>query len=362
MRCLDCFRPLAGLLVLLIAHVALAAPASAQERSGRDYNELIEKLELGISALDDLGRGDAREQLQRIADELREERDRATAARRKGSGERENGEIREVRRRLAVMRYAVDVLVETKRIDAAELVERAMHTRELAIAGERGAEAQRIREAAPNRAQLAEVLQYASRLHAERGQTERAKALSDLSKVYLGQWKRRQRAEGGRVEREGEREPERDLSDLGARLEILRLARNAHAEVRSERLVGLLESAIHIGELQLEGADAAKLRAAIQGAEPEFSMGMVIECLQAGSRLYREWRMPRRAASLTALAEYYAKRERARRADGEASVAADREHEAAAAEIRQLMEKLERLEAALKEVRAELRALDRRAR
>lgn len=213
----------------------------------------------------------------------------------------EKGEVREVRRRLAVMRYAVDVLAEEGRHDHAHLVELAMHSRELTIEGRRDEEAQRIREAAPDRAQLSECLAYAADLCEERGREEKAQALEELAGVYREQWERRLPREPGFAEGDGA-----ELQDLEPRVEILRWAAAAFDEAGEKRLANRMNRFVHVGELQLQGADEGEILGAFDGLE----MGTAIELLQGASRLYEERGWEGRAGACRELAEFYARRER----------------------------------------------------
>ncbi len=345
MGTIDLIRRLSALrTVVLAAAFLLGGTAFGQERSDEEYDTLIHQLELGMAALEELDRGDALELLQRVTNQVREERARAL---RDGRGEgEENDEIREVRRRLGVMRHAVEAFMEAGREKQADLVERAMHARELAIAGRRDAEAQEIREAAPNRGQLAELLAVASRLHAEWGHPDRADMLESLSKIYAEQWKRRQRAVAeGRVTEE---RAHRGLEDRAARLEVIRLAIAAYREADRPEVAEIVTQFLHIGELQLEGGNEQAIsEAAAKASEmanaqfgTHFSMGLVIELMQEAAGLYREWNVSERAASCNALAEFYAQRERDRSAGGEAGEG--RERVRAEREIEQKMEELAR--------------------
>jgi hypothetical protein len=296
----------------------LALPAAAQEtdlevdreaptaEQDERLADLIERLEIGLSALEELGRHDAHEIVQRIANELREERARGL---RKPPKE-ENEEIKTARRRLKVMRTAVDAFLEANRRDAAELVEHAMHARELAIEGRRDKKANRIRETAPNRGQLAELLEAASKLYKEWNMPDRAEALADLSEVYAKQWLRQKRAErGGPVtERGQERESAKGLDSLATRVEIIRYARDAFAEAGDKKNAKVLEGVIHYGELVLEGASDKKLN---QAAKAVPSKGNLVEYMNWASRKYREWGRGERAGACRNLAGYYARQLRA---------------------------------------------------
>jgi hypothetical protein len=299
-------------LAVLAGFHLLAPPVMAQSSGDRKeqsepsearLERLIEGLEIGMSALEELNRRDALEIVQRITNELRQDRERGRARKPQG----DNEEIRTVRRRLKVMRTAVDAFLEAERRQAAELVERAMHARELSIEGRRDEEANRIREAAPNRGQLAELLGGAARLHREWGHPDRAEALAELSKTYAKQWRRQQEAQGEHRRSENQSEGGSGLDSLATRIEIIRYARDAFAEVDNERNAKALEKAIHYGELALEGVTGERLNEAA-AAVP--SMGNLIEQLNWASRQYREWNRGERAAACKNLAEFYARQRR----------------------------------------------------
>lgn len=272
----------------------LATPAVAQSKKDERLANLIERLEVGMSALEELGQRDALEMVQRIANELREKR----AALRGRPSREENDEIRTVRNRLKVMRTAVEAFVKVNRHDAAELVEYAMHARELAIEGRRDEEANRIRERAPNRGQLAETLGAAAKLYRKWDMPDRAEALADLSETYAKQWKRQQRAT------ERERESGESLESLATRVEIIRMARAAFAETGDKKNAKVLEGVIHYGELLLEGVSGERLSKAAKAIP---SKGNLVEYMSWASHKYGEWGHEKRAASCRKLAEYYAR-------------------------------------------------------
>ncbi len=264
---------------LMIAPFAVAQQQGTPSDREAALLQQIERLEIVIQQLE-----------VRIA-ELEESAQRG--------GRQESDEIRTVRRRLRVMRAAVEAYMEVGDHAAAEIVERAMHARELAIAGRRDEEAQRIREAAPNRAQLAEALMGAADLYKEWGKTEPAQALTELAEVYLKQWQQRQlRAEESEA-------AAANFESLATRLAIIRHARAAFAEKGDERNVKSLEHAIHFGELALSGASEDQLKEAAQKLP---SMSRLIEQLHWASRQYREWGHGERAAACKSLADYYLQR------------------------------------------------------
>ncbi len=315
-------------------------------RSDEEYAELIERLELGMGALRELGKEDALHRLARIADEVRKERqmardDRGRDRERERLPERltareGNSEIDVVRKRLKVMRLAVDGYMEVGDVHAAERVEYAMHARELAIEGRRDEEAARIREAAPDREELVGLLRRASHLYQEWGNEKKAGLLLELARTYHEQARRiQQRATRGEA-REGER-PATRLDDLNKRLEIVRQALAAHTRLGHADARDILERLLVVGEMQAEGASDQSIAQAAEG----LSMGTIIELLQQASAQYREWRLPAQARACNQLAEFYARRER-ERAGGETR--AEPEARSRREHSREQLEELERAE------------------
>lgn len=155
----------------------------ARSKETEHLHNVLEGLEHGMAALRELGRHEELEALERVAHEVRRElegrRDRPQRERERGHRSENEREV--ARHQLEVMRMAMPALREGERKDAAELLERAIHARELALEGRRDDEAGRIRESAPNRGQQAEILGLASRLWAEFGHEERAHAVGELA-------------------------------------------------------------------------------------------------------------------------------------------------------------------------------------
>lgn len=146
-------------------------------------HNVLEGLEHGMAALRELDRHEELQALERIAHGVRRElegrqdrpqRERERAHR--GENEREMA-----MHQLEILRMAMPALREGERRDAADLLERAIHVRELALEGVRNEKAQEVRKSAPNRAQLAEILGLSSRLWREFGHKERAQAVGKLA-------------------------------------------------------------------------------------------------------------------------------------------------------------------------------------
>ena len=102
----------------------------------------------------------------------------------------ENAEIRAARRQVELMRLGLRALAAAERDDAADLLERAIVVREMAIEGRRDEAAAKMRESAPNRGNQAELLMLASRILAERGQEDRAEMVMEYAQQLAGQARR----------------------------------------------------------------------------------------------------------------------------------------------------------------------------
>ncbi len=155
----------------------------ARAEEAEHLHNVLEGLEHGMGALRELGRHEELEALERVAHDVRRElegrRDRSQRERERAHRSENEREV--ARHQLEIMRMAMPALREGERRDAAELLEHAIHARELALEGRRDDEAHRIRESAPNRGQQTEILGLASRLWAEFGHEERARAVGELA-------------------------------------------------------------------------------------------------------------------------------------------------------------------------------------
>ncbi|MCH7870120.1 MAG: hypothetical protein IID33_00305 [Planctomycetes bacterium] len=147
-----------------------------QEERGGEASRILERLEMGMAALRELGRHEELERLEHIAAGLRERLRHQARQRRRGDDERDAA-----LRNLKIMRYAVEALAESQHPDAADLVERALRAREMALEGRRDEEARRMRASGPDRAQLVELLAMAGEILQDRGRSERAAAVGQLS-------------------------------------------------------------------------------------------------------------------------------------------------------------------------------------
>jgi hypothetical protein len=209
--------------------------SSSLDRMAREFRELRGRVEAQERELQRL-----REENEQLRRELREragaerERGREVRIRREVEGRRENreredrdrprerdeGRAREERPRserevalhqLEVMRIALHGLREAERGDAVELLTLAIRAREMMLEGRRDEEAQRVRERAPNRQQLVEILSMASKLWREFDNADKSVAVGQLaeqlsdSRARLGREQEGREVRRRRVERREEK-------------------------------------------------------------------------------------------------------------------------------------------------------------
>ena len=131
----------------------------------------------------------------RVRREVEERRENSEHEERARPRERDEGRAREERPRserevalhqLEVMRIALHGLREAERGDAVELLTLAIRSREMMLEGRRDEEAQRVRERAPNRGQLVEILSLASKLWREFDNADKSVAVGRLAKQLSG--------------------------------------------------------------------------------------------------------------------------------------------------------------------------------
>ena len=187
----------------------------ARSDEAQHLHNVLEGLEHGMGALRELGRHEELEVLERVAHEVRQELEgRRDRPQRERERQRERAHRGENEREMAmhqleILRMAMPALREGERRDAADLLEHAIRARELGLEGRRDDEAQHIRETAPNRGQVTEILGLASRLWAEFGHEERAQAVGKLAE-QMRERLHRQRDE--RAQREQDR-PRREVRE-----------------------------------------------------------------------------------------------------------------------------------------------------
>jgi hypothetical protein len=145
------------------------------------------------------------ERIRREAEERREDREREERERRRerdegrATRERAKSEREVVLHQLEVMRMALPALKEAERGDAAELLTLAIRAREMMLERRNDEEAQLVRERAPSREQLIDILSMAAELWREFGNAEKSVVVGQLVEELLG-------AEGRQVREREERE------------------------------------------------------------------------------------------------------------------------------------------------------------
>ena len=242
------------------------------------------------------------ERLAKILDGLERMADRfaeaiaAARARAPHEGSRgDRGERETVERQIEALRLALPALREGERRDAAEVVELAIHTRELALEGRRDREARAIRERGPDREQIIELLVLAEDLYRGFGMEERAATVSAMTEEL---WPKRQRTRRSREHGERRRGHEREqaIHDL----EVMRIARHALLEADRHDAADLVQRAIRAREVTLEGREDREA-ATIRDRGPR--LGQQVEILQMAAGIWRELDRPERAEAVAELAE-----------------------------------------------------------
>jgi len=203
-------RTWAGIAVavcILVNAPVWSHPHPDQPNRNLNLEAVLDGLERGMVALEQLERARELDMLRRVADEVRREMrgNRGERARRHDNedrpqreGGRENrGERRRsdgnIGNRIEVMRLAVPALLEADRRDAADLLERAIHAMEMDLQRRRDDEAAMIRRNAPNIGEQIELLQMASGLWREFGHNERAVMVGELAEQLAAQSRRGRR-------------------------------------------------------------------------------------------------------------------------------------------------------------------------
>ncbi len=315
-------------------------PAAAQRESAERELERAKKrvhaLRHVAEQLQELGRREMAQELRHEAAELAARLERHLAERERARAERGETEREVARRQLTVMRYAVEALVEADKHDAADLIERAMHARELALEGRRDEEAAHIRETAPKRGQQAELLGLAAELLQDAGRTERATVVGRLARELAG---RREPSHRGDKEREVAIQ----------QLEHMQLGLHALLEADRKDAAELLEHAIHARKLALEGRRDEE---AIHIRKSAPNRGQLAELMLLAERIYDEMGHERKAEMVGRLARELAPKRGRRPAEHSA-----REGHEQAEHLEAAMQRIERLEGRLHELMEAMEAL-----
>lgn len=158
----------------LKARLAKANEDRPRKNSGGEHGEILQGLKAGAASLRALGRGEEAERLERLAAELRK---KAAAGGKRSRGESE----REVALgQIKIMRIAFQGLLDAGREDSAELMEHAIHAKELALEGVRNKKATKVYETAPNLGQRIELLMFAAQKLRDAGKKEQASVVAKL--------------------------------------------------------------------------------------------------------------------------------------------------------------------------------------
>lgn len=174
-----------------------------------------------------------------VADLAEEMAERLHEARRE-QGEREFESEREAAiHHIEVMRVALHALLEADRHEAAELLEHAIHARELTLENRRDEEAMQIRETAPGRGAQTELLLLASEIWQDFGHEQKAEMVADLAHRFMRR-DRDHREHDGWDDDEREHESEwREEEEREERIEHLerRLDEMAHMMQRMHHMM-----------------------------------------------------------------------------------------------------------------------------
>ena len=313
----------------LIAGLLLFTPATGQEtprpttdarpgaevRSDEEYELLIHRLEMGMSALEELGKGDALQLMRRVTDQVREER---AAAKRRGSDRRQEasraGAAREtdinvnaLEQRIEILRAAQGAYErlaardESKR-ERAEILKRFLHVGELLHSGAEGTVIREAYEGLDKR-QIIALLRGASKVYSEWGQAPRARACKALAEYYAE--REGERADLAPVVKVKKEARSWNLEERADRVEVLRFGREAHVKAGWETAAEQLGRTIRIGEMQLAGESLENVGELVEG----LSMELIVEHLERASGMYREWGVGDRARLCAGLAKLYTQRD-----------------------------------------------------
>ncbi len=197
-------------------------------------------------------------------------------------------ELQIVEGQVGALQLALPALRETERRDAVELVERAIAARKTMLERRRDEEAREIRQRAPGREQIVEILVLAERIYREFGMDDRAEKLSRLTEEL---WPRRQRART-----QGRLDPERAVHTV----EVMRMALPALREAGHHDSAELLHRAIRAREVQLEGRMD---REAVEIRRRSPTVAQQIELLAYAADVWREFGHEEKARVVGELAE-----------------------------------------------------------
>ncbi len=323
--------------------VLLAFPAGpvwgGDDEAKRDEHARTERilrgLHQGIESLEALG-GHPRTlaNLKEIAAGLRHRlEDTQAAARKKQDRGRSERQVAE--QQLELLLFGHRVLVEAKGGDCSGVLEHAAHALKLRLKGRRDDEAREVYETAPKGSLVARCLRHAAEILADKGEKKQAGWLEALATTW-------NREHGRKAERED------DPKRMGRHVEIMGLAKRALTEADKERLVGLIELAMHWRELWLEGDRGEKMERIRREAPKGASLA---ELLMYAAKLWRGFENAERAGALEELAQHFLQEAR-KRERAEAREPRNREQD-----LREIYERLEDLHRRLEELHERIRAI-----
>jgi len=229
-------------------------------------------------------------------------------------------------------------LREADRKDTMELLEHAIHARELALEGKRNEKAMKIRESAPSLEVQTEILFHAADLWHRFGHEKKAATVHELAEEFAGRLRHRKERGEGAIRGE-----ERELVEH--EVEVMRMAMPVLRKAGKVDAADMLKYAIQARVVDLEGRNGAEADLVRERA-PGFKEQ--IEILALASRIFRELGEVEKARAVGGLAEEMAARERGTEID---------HPEAMARRIRVLEERIAELERELDACRAALRTL-----
>jgi hypothetical protein len=263
-------------------------------------------------------------------------------------------ELQSVEGQVGALQLALPALRETERRDAIELVELAIAARKTMLEGRRDEEARRIRERAPGREQIMEILVLAERIYREFEMQDRAEKLSRMTEEL---WPRRERARQ-------QARPGRNEEAIHV-VEVMRTALKALKEAERHDSAELLHRAIRAREVQLEGRrdqEAARIR------EQAPTRGQQIELLAYAADLWQEFGHEEKARVVGELAErlrsLWRRGEDGRRGEPRRQTRNQPQgrRDALMPRIEQLEHRLAEIEQGLDQIKARLRPTDQRRR
>jgi hypothetical protein len=157
------------------------------EGQGDDpLKQALHNLEKAIGSLEKAGCKDLAGDLRGAADRVRGQIKEREAARARGEGKGPRSEEVEFwRRNIDTLRLAMKALAEGERRDAMEIMERAIHAREVMISGRQDEEAWHILKRGPDDAAIAEMLQTAAGLWREYRQPKHAERVQELANYLV---------------------------------------------------------------------------------------------------------------------------------------------------------------------------------